>query len=91
MNNHDDKTCRDPTETTVTADILRNVLPSLQPQEGSPANTFTDSEFQKLQAAMPNLTLRLPDTQTKDDAKLLNICESWEPPGRPYWRNKQQL
>lgn len=38
--------------------LLRSALPDLQPQEGSPANTFTVSELQELQAALPNLNLR---------------------------------
>lgn len=83
MNAQDD-CCSDPTTTRVTADILRDVLPSLQPQEGSPANTFTDSEFQKLQAALPNLNLRPSENKTKDGTKLMNICEQWEPPQRSY-------
>jgi len=32
--------------------FLRDVLPACQPQEGSPANTFTVSELQELQAAL---------------------------------------
>lgn len=78
MQAQEDCSC-DLTTTKVTADILRDVLPLLQPQEGSPANTFTGSEFQKLQAALPNLTLKPSDNKTKDAAKVLNICESWEP------------
>lgn len=77
MNGHYD-CCSAPTRTTVTADILRDVLPSLQPQEGSPANTFTDSEFIKLQAALSNLNLPLSNNKTKDGAKLLNICDQWK-------------
>lgn len=80
MNAQDD-CCSDLITTDVTADTLRDVLPSLQPQEGSPANTFTDSELQKLQAALPSLTLRTsPDSKTNDEAKLLNICDDWQPP-----------
>lgn len=43
--------------TRLTADLLRQALPACQPQEGSPANTFTDSELQELQAALPNLNI----------------------------------
>jgi len=32
--------------------MLRDILPNQQPQEGSPANTFTVSELQELQAAL---------------------------------------
>lgn len=83
MNAQDD-CCSDRTRKRVTADILRDVLPSLQPQEGSPANTFTDSEFQKLQAALPNLALRPSGSKTTDGARLLNICDDWEPPQQAY-------
>lgn len=78
--NAQDNCCSDSTTTKVTADILRYVLPSLQPQEGSPANTFTDSEFQKLQAALPNLNLHASDSKRKDGTNRLNICGEWEPP-----------
>lgn len=35
------------------AELLRQALPACQPQEGSPANTFTHSELEELQAALP--------------------------------------
>ena len=35
------------------AEIIRRALPACQPQEGSPANTFTHSELEELQAALP--------------------------------------
>jgi len=38
-------------EKELRSSIIRAVLPACQPQEGSPANTFTDSELQELQAA----------------------------------------
>ena len=39
-------------ERQVRSSLLRVVLPACQPQEGSPANTFTTSELQELKAAM---------------------------------------
>lgn len=37
------------------AEVLRQALPDCQPQEGSPANTFTDAEKEKLQPYIPNM------------------------------------
>jgi hypothetical protein len=68
----------------LTADQIRSALPECQPQEGSPANTFTDSELQELQAALPGLNLR---PRTSDDGKetkkkktVLDIRKPWVSP-----------
>jgi hypothetical protein len=37
--------------------LLREVLPQCQPQEGSPPNTFTQSELDDLKRALPNLQI----------------------------------
>lgn len=37
--------------------LLRKVLPACQPQEGSPANTFTRAELNDLQKAVGNITI----------------------------------
>lgn len=61
----------------VRADLLRHVLPSCQPQEGSPANTFTVSELEELQKQLPNMQigLRKPEIKTKTD---FDIChQAW--------------
>jgi hypothetical protein len=42
---------------TILAELLREALPACQPQEGSPANTFTLSEMEELQAALPNMKI----------------------------------
>jgi len=52
----------DAEERDLRAAVLRAVLPACQPQEGSPANTFTDSELQELSAALlPQMNLRPRD------------------------------
>ena len=38
-------------------DFLRRLLPACQPQEGSPANTFTRSELDDLQRAVGNIKI----------------------------------
>ena len=70
----------------LTAELLRSALPDLQPQEGSPANTFTDSELQELQAALPGLNIRPrnddDNSSTSKDLKksnILDIREPWPP------------
>ena len=80
---------------SMTHDMLRVALPASQPQEGSPANTFTDSELQELQAALPGLNIRprssdktadshnnsdgSKDTSSKKN-NVLDICGPWEAP-----------
>lgn len=51
-------------EKNLKAQLLRSVLPECQPQEGSPANTFTTSELEELQAALPRLGI---ESKSKDD------------------------
>lgn len=58
MNSQDGSSTANFQEKALRAELLRAALPDLQPQEGSPANTFTDSELQELQAQLPNLNLR---------------------------------
>jgi hypothetical protein len=41
-------------------ELLRSVLPACQPQEGSPANTFTHSELDDLQRAVGSIQVGLP-------------------------------
>jgi len=85
------RTCSDnPSEAQFASDkalraaLLRSALPACQPQEGSPANTFTGSELQELQAALPNLNLRPRNGEVEavrnEKAKLLDICAPWEAP-----------
>ena len=47
----------DQEEKAVRAKIIRNILPSCQPQEGSPANTFTASEIEELKTVFPDMQL----------------------------------
>jgi len=55
MNSQDDDTVAAASAFVTTEQrqqMLRDILPNQQPQEGSPANTFTVSELQELQAAL---------------------------------------
>lgn len=45
-------------------DLLRAALPECQPQEGSPANTFTTSELEKLRSVMKEMNLGPRDAET---------------------------
>lgn len=74
----------------VKAELLRQVLPACQPQEGSPANTFTNSELQELQAALPSslqIGTRKPlESKTTD----FDIChQSWPSAGTNKEDKKQ--
>ena len=61
------------------AKLIRTLLPGCQPQEGSPANTFTASEIDQLQKALPNMQIG-----KKDDGGMNNKIDimdmQWQPP-----------
>ena len=72
----------------ISADMLRDLLPACQPQEGSPANTFTQAEIQELAKALPSF-MNLQDkkvslegglTATTSSAQLMDICQPWTEP-----------
>jgi uncharacterized protein YcsI (UPF0317 family) len=72
-------------EKELRSSLLRSILPACQPQEGSPANTFTESELQELQIAMPQLNLRPRNNNNGDLScvsaqKQLDIREPWQAP-----------
>ena len=50
-------------------DFLRLLLPACQPQEGSPANTFTQSELDDLQRAVSSIKIGSPRTSNKESSK----------------------
>jgi Protein of unknown function (DUF1445) len=64
-------------------DILRRALPALQPQEGSPANTFTHSELEELQAALPSSMQIAPPRKPAPALKKtdFDICHQAWPSG----------
>jgi hypothetical protein len=70
-----------PTATIQRQELLREILPACQPQEGSPANTFTDSELQVLQAALLPENARQhafkSDDSVIDAVHKLNIRGPW--------------
>lgn len=63
------------------SELLRSALPACQPQEGSPANTFTSGELEELQAAFPNMQInshKATQSFTKTD---FDICsQAWPVP-----------
>lgn len=89
-NPNDDYTGFEPAETQeqkqVLADMLSSVLPNMNTQEGSAPNTFTESELQELQAALPNMNIRpreeLSEKKEKKppSSKIMDICAAWEAP-----------
>ena len=48
-------------------DFLRQLLPACQPQEGSPANTFTQSELADLQRAVGSIKIGPPRASSKNE------------------------
>ena len=56
-------------------DLLRSLLPACQPQEGSPANTFTHSELDDLQRAVGSIQVGLPrGSGSKATTNQVDIC-----------------
>jgi uncharacterized protein YcsI (UPF0317 family) len=78
----DDCYFNDIQDTVVRADLLRRALPSAQPQEGSPANTFTNSELEELQAALPNMHIGSHRKNHSEGIKTdFDIChQAWPSP-----------
>jgi hypothetical protein len=70
-------------------ELLREILPACQPQEGSPANTFTASELHELQAALapPNHPFQSgkeeEDVAVVDAMNKLDIRQPWSVPEKP--------
>lgn len=55
-------------------EMLREALPACQPQEGSPANTFTASEMEELKTVFPEIN-RPRNTTDDQKPKLLDITD----------------
>lgn len=62
------------------AAMLRQALPECQLQEGSPANTFTEAEKEKLQ---PFLTHKQQHGAAQSFARQMDILEPWSAPTKP--------
>jgi len=74
-------------------EMLRDALPACQPQEGSPANTFTESEKEQLQSIFPNMNLAARSTNHDGNKKLENridICDpDWSSqPNKPEYKKQ---
>jgi len=65
-------------------ELLRNILPACQPQEGSPPNTFTQSELDDLKRALPNMQIGPRETKKEDvhNSNTIDICDlnQWKAP-----------
>lgn len=73
------------------AAILRQALPACQPQEGSPANTFTHFELEELTAALPSsmqIGLRKPAPQPQMTD--FDICHSAWPSAAPCRKDDEE-
>jgi len=57
--------------------LLEAILPACQPQEGTPKNTFTKSELEKLKSAVANL--EIGPRVKKEEAKLSNTFDICDP------------
>jgi len=77
-------------------DFLRKLLPDCQPQEGSPANTFTQSELDDLQRAVGMIKLgsprstgktlcaELPSCLSNNKVDIRDVRNSFDPPITPH-------
>ena len=67
-------------------DLLRKVLPACQPQEGSPANTFTRAELDDLQKAVGNIRIESTTTSSNNDfashnkVDIRDVNQAFQPP-----------
>lgn len=67
-------------------EMLRDALPACQPQEGSPANTFTESEKEQLLHIFPNIVIGAREAQ-KNNPNLIDITD-WST--QPTTQNKKE-
>lgn len=67
-------------------DLLRSLLPACQPQEGSPANTFTHSELDDLQRAVGSIQVGIPrglssaSKNTNNKVDIRNLQKAFQVP-----------
>lgn len=74
---------QDQNEKKLSMEMLRDALPACQPQEGSPANTFTESEKEQLQSIFPNMKIGARNsTEQQSKANRIDICN-------PDWSNPE--
>lgn len=77
----DDKTMR--------MEMIRSALPDCQPQEGSPANTFTTAEKEQLLTAFPNMNIaNKPHPQPAETQDLIDICD-WSQQHKPLQEEEE--
>mmetsp|Transcript_54062 Transcript_54062/g.60354 ORF Transcript_54062/g.60354 Transcript_54062/m.60354 type:complete len:465 (+) Transcript_54062:246-1640(+) len=70
--------------------FLRLLLPACQPQEGSPANTFTKNELDTLQKAVGNIKIKngppphsTSAASTSNKVDIRDVQQAFHPPGEP--------
>lgn len=61
-------------------ELLRDFLPACQPQEGTPQNTFTQSELDDLRKALPSIDVGVDGKKSRDNK--IDICDfsQWNDP-----------
>ena len=81
-------------------EVLRKVLPACQPQEGSPANTFTQSELDDLQRAVGRIQIGPSRSSNKEacdnnnKVDIRDVQQAFHPPIKltaPMPQNEKQL
>ena len=67
-------------------ELLLSILPACQPQEGSPANTFTSAEIDELQKALPNMQIgakkSFDDFPAKTQQINISDLDQWQAPSQ---------
>jgi len=66
-------------------ELLRNVLPACQPQEGTPQNTFTRPELDELRKALPSIEVGLKENKKQfARSNKIDICNfsQWQAPNQ---------
>lgn len=63
-------------------ELLQSILPAAPPQEGTPQNTFTQSELLELKEAIPDIQIVLPTAEENRHRRsnTLDIMGLWEAP-----------
>lgn len=65
--------------------VLRNILPEMQPQEGSPANTFTLAEIEELKKSLPSIGEKIGTKRGIVTSDKIDIRD------KSVWKNNSEL
>lgn len=73
-------------------EVLRQLLPACQPQEGSPANTFTQSELDDLQRAVGRIKIGPSRSSNSNKVDIRDVQQAFKPPTtEPLPQNQEPL